>query len=98
MTSACSMGFSSMADRIVWPPSLSRDRKFAGGPPYIKRRNLVFDMNMILQAYRLTCAYGAVKMRLTRFLEELLSCFILVVQLTRLYCDVRSLASLLYTE
>jgi len=24
---ACSIGFSAMADRMVWPPSLSRDRK-----------------------------------------------------------------------
>jgi len=26
--SACSMGFSATADRMVWPPSLSRDRKW----------------------------------------------------------------------
>ena len=28
MKFACSMGFSTMADQMVWPPSLSRDRKW----------------------------------------------------------------------
>jgi len=28
MKFACSMGFSDIADRMVWPPSLSRDRKW----------------------------------------------------------------------
>ena len=49
MTFACSTGFLDTADRMMWPPSLSRDRiewprvtlihAFAGGRPYIRRQS-----------------------------------------------------------
>ena len=45
----CSMGFSDMADRVMRPPSLTRDRAmhaFAGGLPEIRRQSgymLVFS-------------------------------------------------------
>ena len=47
---ACSMGLSAIVDRMVWPPSLSRDRKWPR-PPILHKTTLWVRLTLV--AYKL---------------------------------------------